>query len=484
MDSRKTQNTQNQRKKQNQDNPQLKAWAQQKTPADLLAETMNRLYAEGLTTTSGGNLSIRDASGTIWITPGSIDKSCLKDEDIIRIAPDGSVSGKHKPSIETFFHTKIYKVRPDVHAVVHAHAPASSAFCINRIPPQTRIIPEIALLCGEARMSGYGTPGSEELGDLVAEKAETGSSIILLDNHGMIALGRNITHALQRFEAVEVTARTLITASAIGEPKLMDDEDLRLLMAKQHSLHGEITPEKMPRPQQNEEDVYTDAYAADREDAAHFSRRAYTRGLFTSSLGSLSKRTAATIAAGSDPESGASSEPSFIITPQQGDLGTLTAHETVLVQGDAVEKGKQPSLWTFLHREIYRRKPEVQAVMMALPASVMAFGITQSAYDTKTLTEAYAIMQDVDILTYREVLRHETLLADSLEGASVAVLIDHAGLLAVGDSPLQVLDRIEVAEVSMKSAGWGKQLEQNSMGKAVSLGTEAIDAIKKFFGLQ
>ncbi|MCF7952866.1 MAG: class II aldolase/adducin family protein [Spirochaetales bacterium] len=475
MDSRKTQNV----------NAQLKAWPQQKTPADLLAETMNRLYAEGLTTTSGGNLSIRDASGTIWITPGSIDKSCLKAEDIIRIAPDGSVSGKHKPSIETFFHTKIYKVRPDVHAVVHAHAPASSAFCINRIPPQTRIIPEIALLCGEARMSGYGTPGSEELGDLVAGKAETGSSIILLDNHGTIALGRNITHALQRFEAVEVTARTLITASAIGEAKLMGDEDLRLLMAKQHSLHGEITAEQMSRPQQNEEGGYADAYAADREDAAHFSRRAYTRGLFTSSLGSLSKRTTATIAAGADAESStSSSEASFIITPQQGDLGTLTADETVLVQGDAVEKGKQPSLWTFLHREIYRRKPEVQAVMTALPPSVMAFGITQSAYDTKTLTEAYAIMQDVEILPYREVLRHETLLADSLEGASVAVLIDHAGLLAVGDSPLQVLDRIEVAEVSMKSAGWGKQLEQNSMGKAVSLGTEAIDAIKKFFGLQ
>jgi len=76
-------------------------------PARQLADMMSRLYAYGLTTTSGGNLSIKDEAGAVWITPGSIDKSCLQPEDIIRIDADGTVSGKHKPSIETKFHTNI-----------------------------------------------------------------------------------------------------------------------------------------------------------------------------------------------------------------------------------------------------------------------------------------------------------------------------------------------------------------------------------------
>ena len=73
-------------------------------PADQICMMMERIYAFGMTTTSGGNLSIKDSDGDIWITPGSIDKGTLTREDIMQVKPDGTVIGPHKPSVELPFH--------------------------------------------------------------------------------------------------------------------------------------------------------------------------------------------------------------------------------------------------------------------------------------------------------------------------------------------------------------------------------------------
>jgi len=440
-------------------------------PARQLADMMSRLYAYGLTTTSGGNLSIKDENGAVWITPGSIDKSCLQPEDIIRIDADGTVSGKHKPSIETKFHTNIYDVRPDVHAVIHAHSPASSAFCINRTAPDLNVLPEAALSCGKAVMSGYATPGSRELADKVSEKAEQGYNIILLDNHGTIAAGTDLLHALHRYEAVDVAANAITYASAFGEPKSMEDEDIRLLLALQNEQHAAQEPRKGQTGEQ--ENLL---FAEDREETARFSRRAYSRRLFTSSLGVLSKR----VSGGS----GSGDEPQFIITPADKDLGNLQADETVFMQGCTAEAGKTASLWAAFHNAIYEKHPEVQSVMMAVPASSLSFGITGVPYDARTLTEAYAIMQDVEELPFRKVLRDGSLLADALKESTPVVLIDHGGLVAAGGTVLQALDRIEVAEVSMKAALRSRQLESISAGSPVKLDDESIEAIKDFFGLK
>ena len=90
-------------------------------PADQLVMLMERIYRYGMTTTSGGNLSILDENGDIWITPGSVDKGSLSRKDIIQVKPDGTVIGIHKPSSEFPVHSGIYKSRPDIKAVLHAH---------------------------------------------------------------------------------------------------------------------------------------------------------------------------------------------------------------------------------------------------------------------------------------------------------------------------------------------------------------------------
>ena len=88
-------------------------------PADQLVMFMQRIYDKGLTTMSGGNLSIRDTEGNIWITPAGIDKGTLTRRDIICVRPDGTCEGPHKPSSELPFHQSVYRQRPELAALIN-----------------------------------------------------------------------------------------------------------------------------------------------------------------------------------------------------------------------------------------------------------------------------------------------------------------------------------------------------------------------------
>ena len=101
-------------------------------PRDQIVTLMERIYGYGMTTTSGGNLSILDENGDIWITPAGVDKGSLRPEDIVCVKPDHSVVGEHKPSSEYPFHRSLYEKRRDIRAIVHAHPTALVSFSIAR----------------------------------------------------------------------------------------------------------------------------------------------------------------------------------------------------------------------------------------------------------------------------------------------------------------------------------------------------------------
>ena len=117
-------------------------------PADQLVMIMDRIYQYGMTTTSGGNLSIKDSNGDIWITPSGVDKGTLTRKDMIRVTADGEIIGNHKPSVELPFHQTIYKLRPDLKAVLHAHPPTLVAFSLARKIPDTHLVPGVSMVCG------------------------------------------------------------------------------------------------------------------------------------------------------------------------------------------------------------------------------------------------------------------------------------------------------------------------------------------------
>ena len=97
-------------------------------PKEKVAEILRRIYAFGMTTTSGGNISMKDEEGNIWITPSAVDKGSLSAVDIIRIDKDGQSDGLHPPSSELPFHLAIYRARPDIKGIIHTHSPILVSF--------------------------------------------------------------------------------------------------------------------------------------------------------------------------------------------------------------------------------------------------------------------------------------------------------------------------------------------------------------------
>ena len=192
-------------------------------PRDEIMRTMERIYRNRMTTTSGGNLSIRDDSGDIWISPARVDKGNLTRRDIVCVRTDGSVDGPHRPSSEFPFHKAIYDRRPDVRAIVHAHPVALVAFSICRQTPDTRLFHQAHSVCGRTGFAPYAIPGSTELGQNIAATFGEGADSVILENHGVVVGGESLAAAFERFEAFEFAGKTVIKARHLGEIRYLTD---------------------------------------------------------------------------------------------------------------------------------------------------------------------------------------------------------------------------------------------------------------------
>src|SRR5690242_20189141 len=197
-------------------------------PRDEILQAMGRIYHYRMTTTSGGNLSVRDEAGDVWITPARVDKGSLRREDIVHVRAGGGVEGPHRPSSEYPFHQGIYGARPDVRAVVHAHPVALVAFSICGRVPDTALFPQARHVCGAIGFAPYALPGSEQLGRNIAEVFARGFNCVLLENHGVVVGGATLQEAFERFETLEFTAKTVIKASLLGPVRYLTPEQLAL----------------------------------------------------------------------------------------------------------------------------------------------------------------------------------------------------------------------------------------------------------------
>ncbi len=194
-----------------------------------LAWCMKSLHARGLITGSGGNASIRlDGRDEILITPSGVYKAELEHADLVRMRLDGKVlDGRWKPSSEWRMHTEIYKKRGDVKAVVHTHSPYTTGLSIagRQIGP---ITPEVALMLPEIGVVEYACPGTEELGKLVSGRI-TGKRALILQNHGVVSVGRDLLEAMTAIEVLEEGAITTFIANLMGGAKVIPEEEIELI---------------------------------------------------------------------------------------------------------------------------------------------------------------------------------------------------------------------------------------------------------------
>ncbi len=172
-------------------------------PCDQITMIIKKIYRSGLTTTSGGNVSIIDENGDIWVTPAAIDKGSLRASDIVVVRKDGTIEGRHKPSSEYPFHRAIYECRPDIKSIIHAHPPALVSFSIVRQIPDTNIIPQAKNICGKIGYAQYELPGSEELGEEISWQFKRGKNAVIMENHGAVVGGSDLGDTFQRFETLE-----------------------------------------------------------------------------------------------------------------------------------------------------------------------------------------------------------------------------------------------------------------------------------------
>ena len=389
-------------------------------PRDEILHAMERIYRYRMTTTSGGNLSVCEPCGDVWITPSRLDKGALRPDDIVCIRAGGRIEGASKPSSELPIHQDIRKRRPELAGIVHAHPTALVAFSLVHQAPNTRLFHQSRHVCGEVGFAPYELPGSEALGRRVADCFAEGYNCVILENHGVVTAGETFPEAFHRFETLEFTAKTIIKARLLGgEIHYLTDEQLALEQRRPAHLE-EFTP-AAPSSQENEL----------RRSLADFVRRAYRQRLFISTQGSYSARV---------------DDGSFLITPYMGDRGLVDPSDLVLIRDHRAEAGKTPSRAANVHSAVYRRHPEVGAIVNACPVNATAFSVTGTPLDSRTIPESYVVIRTVSRAPFGLQFEDGEELAAMLSSAHPALILENDGVLVTGSDVLEAFDRLEVLE--------------------------------------
>jgi L-fuculose-phosphate aldolase len=418
-------------------------------PREQLLQIMNRIYYGGMTTLSGGNLSIQDRDRGIWITPAGVDKGKLTGADMVCVSPDGSASGLHAPSSELPFHRAIYAQRPDVSAIVHAHAPALVSFSIARKIPDTNLIPQARRMCGRVGYAPYALPGSEALGANIAAAFAQGYDVVLLENHGAVTVGKTLLEAFQRLETLDFCARTQMCAQGLGSITTLTDEQVASIDQSDHLL-----PESTPAYHSSREREL-------RQQIVDVVRRACGRQLMISTEGVVSARVEAD---------------AFLITPTGYDRPSVTHEDLVLIQNGCRETGKRPSRSVRLHAAIYRLHPDIQCVITAQSPYASAFAIAERDFSTRTIPESYIMLLDVPKVPYGMQYHDPQVVAQVISAQCPVVLLQNDCLLTTGASILQAFDRLEVAEFTARSL-----IETASIGGEVPISDDHIRELEAKF---
>jgi len=187
-----------------------------------IARFMRRLYKHALTTTSGGNISLRVSEKIILITPSATDKGRMKWKEVGIINILGENLTPHlKPSIETEMHLAIYRKKKDVLAIVHAHPVFASLFTAIKAKINTKLTAEAKAILGDPLLVRYAVMGSRALAEVAAENILK-SDVLLLENHGILTTGSNILQAFDKIEVLENAAKMTLMTEMTGKRRPLD----------------------------------------------------------------------------------------------------------------------------------------------------------------------------------------------------------------------------------------------------------------------
>ena len=205
---------------------------QLETEKEMIVRFGLKMVESGLTTGTGGNLSIIDRnSGRVAVSPSGIEYADLQPEDVVLTDLDGNIlDGDCKPSSELGFHLSVYRQRQDVQAIVHTHSPyATTIACLGWEIPAVHYL--VGFAGKKVPIAPYATFGTPELARNVAENIGE-YNVLLLANHGLLAVGQNMDAAFAAAEEIEFVAQIYYQTLSIGKPVILPEEEMETVLEK------------------------------------------------------------------------------------------------------------------------------------------------------------------------------------------------------------------------------------------------------------
>ena len=188
--------------------------AQQQVKQDIV-RICRMLHRKNYLAATDGNVSVR-LGDRVLVTPSGVHKGLMEPDQVITVDLEGAViAGAGKPSSEIQMHLLAYRLRPDVHAVVHAHLPYATSCTLAGISLLEPILPEVVITLGGIPTAPYATPGTAEVPAAIRDFIQEFDAI-LLSRHGAMTVGRDVTDAYNKMEKLEHTARVVLAARLQG----------------------------------------------------------------------------------------------------------------------------------------------------------------------------------------------------------------------------------------------------------------------------
>lgn len=196
------------------------------------------IHERGYVAATDGNLSVRLKENRILVTPTAMSKGMMKPTDLIVVDDEGrKLQGKRDVSSEIAMHLLIYRLRPDVKAIVHAHPPTATGYAAAGQPLNPALLSEVVIALEDIPLAEYGTPGTSELCDTLAPLIPRYQAI-LMSNHGVVTYGEDLFTAYMHMETVEHFAKVALVAHQLGRQHLLSEEDMRKLATAREKYAG------------------------------------------------------------------------------------------------------------------------------------------------------------------------------------------------------------------------------------------------------
>lgn len=187
------------------------------------------LHANGFVAATDGNLSVRLDEDRILVTPTCISKGRMDPSDLVIVDKHGQrMSGKRRVSSELAMHLLIYRLRPEVRGIVHAHPPTATGFAASGLGLSSPLVCEVVVGLGSIPLARYGTPGTPELTDAL-DPLIPGHDAILMANHGVVTYGPSLESAFMKMETVEHFAKIALVCHMLGKAQPLGEKEVAKL---------------------------------------------------------------------------------------------------------------------------------------------------------------------------------------------------------------------------------------------------------------